>query len=37
MNLQKLLTTIRRKSGNESRSKEGVFVAERREHPRHVL
>jgi hypothetical protein len=37
MNLQEFFTTIRRKRENGSRSKESVFVAERRAHPRHIL
>jgi hypothetical protein len=35
MSLRKFLTTVRRKRGkDESKSKEGVFVLERRKHPR---
>ena len=37
MILQKFVTTNRRKGEIESRSKEGVFLPERREHPRYIL
>ncbi len=37
MNLSKFLTTINGKKDIESRFKEVVFLAERREHPRHAV
>jgi c-di-GMP-binding flagellar brake protein YcgR len=34
MSSRKFLTTVRRKRGKDKKSKEGVFVVERRKHPR---
>ena len=37
MDFPKALTTNRRTRENRARPREGVFVVERREHPRHIL
>jgi len=34
MSSRKFLTTVRRKRGKDKKSREGVFVVERRKHPR---